>query len=182
MKKTDERKRELAALFRERAPIARTFGMTLHFEDDCAVVVLPYNPGLDHAADGIHGGVYMTLLDTAAWFTAAASRGESSWLATSEMSVHFLKPSARTDLRCVGRMLKPGKRQDIVEARLLTGHQDLAAAAREVASWGCPEVVITEAGGVLVERLRASADDAGGPAVSCSDRPSKPETRNRLQP
>jgi uncharacterized protein (TIGR00369 family) len=129
VRKTEDRKRELSALFSERAAIARTFGMTLHFEDDRAVVVLPYNPGLDHAADGIHGGVYMTLLDTAAWFTAAASRGENSWLATSEMSVHFLKPSARTDLRCVGRMLKPGKRQDIVEAHLYDGAGDLVGHA-----------------------------------------------------
>lgn len=38
---------------------------------------------------------------------------------------------------------------DIVEARLLTGLDDLGAAAAEIASWGCREVVITEAGGVL---------------------------------
>lgn len=38
---------------------------------------------------------------------------------------------------------------DIVEARLLTGKDDLAAAAEEIAGWGCPEVVITEARGVL---------------------------------
>jgi len=38
---------------------------------------------------------------------------------------------------------------DVVEAKLLTGEDDLAAAARQVASWGCPEVVITRADGVL---------------------------------
>ena len=129
MKKLEERKQELTALFNERAAIARTFGMKLHFEDDRAVVVLPYNPGLDHAAEGIHGGVYMTLLDTAAWFAAAVSRGEDSWIATSEMSVHFLKPTARTELRCVGRLLKAGKRQDIAEAHLYDGAGDLVGHA-----------------------------------------------------
>lgn len=38
---------------------------------------------------------------------------------------------------------------DVVEARILTGEDDLEKAARQVASWGCPEVVITRADGVL---------------------------------
>jgi len=38
---------------------------------------------------------------------------------------------------------------DAVEAKLLTGHDDLDQAAREVESWGCPEIVITESRGVL---------------------------------
>ncbi len=37
---------------------------------------------------------------------------------------------------------------DVVEAELLTGERDLAKAAGVVASWGCPEVVITRAEGV----------------------------------
>jgi sugar/nucleoside kinase (ribokinase family) len=38
---------------------------------------------------------------------------------------------------------------DVVEAKLLTGHDDLEAAAKQFADWGCPEVVITRADGVL---------------------------------
>jgi sugar/nucleoside kinase (ribokinase family) len=38
---------------------------------------------------------------------------------------------------------------DVVEAELLAGERDLDTAARRVASWGCPEVVITRADGVL---------------------------------
>lgn len=120
------RRDELLRLFNELGPIARTFGMRLSFtQDDRAVVDLPYNPGLDHALGGIHGGIYATLLDTAGWFTAAAAHGESSWIATSEMSIHFLKPSARTDLRAEGRMLKRGRRQDVVEMLLYDGAGEL---------------------------------------------------------
>lgn len=39
---------------------------------------------------------------------------------------------------------------DGVEARILTGTDDLLAAAREVESWGCPEVLITHARGVAL--------------------------------
>jgi len=38
---------------------------------------------------------------------------------------------------------------DVVEAELLTGESDLGKAAAIVASWGCPEVLITRADGVL---------------------------------
>jgi len=123
------RQAQLEAMFNDGAPIARTFGMRLSFDaENHGVLTLPYNPGLDHALRGIHGGVYMTLLDTAAWFTVAVGRDEQSWITTAEMSVHFLKASKGADLRCVGGLLKAGKRQDIAEARLygadgeLVGH------------------------------------------------------------
>lgn len=124
-----ERRRELLELFHERAAIARTFGMRLSFdEDDRAVITLPYNPGLDHGLGGIHGGVYATLLDSAGWFACAVARPEPCWIATSEMSVHFLRPAIRVALRAVGEVLKPGKRQDVAQMYLwdengeLVGH------------------------------------------------------------
>ena len=93
-----------------------------------AVVDLPYNPNLDHGLGGIHGGVYATMLDTAGWFTSAATREVSSWMTTSEMSIHFLKATERTALQAVGRLIRRGKRQDIAEMHLydeqgeLVGH------------------------------------------------------------
>jgi sugar/nucleoside kinase (ribokinase family) len=38
---------------------------------------------------------------------------------------------------------------DVVEAELLTGTRDLEDAAATIQGWGCPEVVITQAAGVL---------------------------------
>lgn len=126
MTRTTGRREELLRFFNEIAPIAKTFGMCLSYtEDDRAVVDLPYNPGLDHAMGGVHGGIYATLLDTAGWFTAAVAHGESTWIATAEMSIHFLKPSAKTDLRAEGRILKRGKRQDVVEMVLYDGAGEL---------------------------------------------------------
>jgi sugar/nucleoside kinase (ribokinase family) len=40
---------------------------------------------------------------------------------------------------------------DIVEAKVLTGTDDLEQAARIIEAWGCPEVVITRADGVLAQ-------------------------------
>jgi uncharacterized protein (TIGR00369 family) len=117
-----ERIRELLHMFNQVAPIARTFGMVLSYTDEGnAVVDLPHNPGLDHALDGVHGGVYATMLDTAGWFTAAAAHDEPCWLATAEMSIHFLAPVARTSLRAVGRLIRRGRRQDVAEMHLYDG-------------------------------------------------------------
>lgn len=126
---TTERIDELLRSFNEMAPIARTFGMTLSYDDEAqAIIDMPYNPGLDHALQGVHGGVYATLLDTAGWFTAAAAYDEPYWLATTEMSVHFLAPVQHSRLRAVGRLIRRGKRQAIAEMHLydaegrLVGH------------------------------------------------------------
>jgi len=123
------RRNELLRLFHERAPIARTFGMRLAFDDrDRAIVTLPYHPGLDHGLGGIHGGVYATLLDSAGWFACAVARSERCWIATSEMSVHFLRPARRVGLRAVGEVMKAGRRQDVAQMHLwdeageLVGH------------------------------------------------------------
>jgi uncharacterized protein (TIGR00369 family) len=75
----------------------------------------------------VHGGVYMTIIDSAAWFTSAAAHEESVWVATSELTVHLLKPVIEADLRGVGRMIQAGRRQDIVEAHLYDGADQLVA-------------------------------------------------------
>lgn len=113
------RREDLESFFHRGVPIAKTMGMTLKIDDKgSARVTLPYNPDFDHGHQGIHGGVYMTLLDTAAWFTSAVTHEKECWIATSEMAVHFLGPASRTELTAVGRILKSGKRQDIVEVML----------------------------------------------------------------
>jgi uncharacterized protein (TIGR00369 family) len=80
--KTD-RLNDLLAMFNQRAPIAHIFGMRLSFNQQReAIVDLPYNPALNHAQGGIHGGICATLLDSAGWFAAAASHAEQCWIAT----------------------------------------------------------------------------------------------------
>ena len=127
---TQRRRDELLHLFNHTAPIARTFGMKLSYTDEGnAVIELPYNPALDHALGGIHGGIYATLLDSAGWFTAAAAHDLSCWLATSEMSMHLLAPASQTALRAVGRLIRRGNRQDVAEMHLYDEKENLVAHA-----------------------------------------------------
>ncbi|MGD9316200.1 MAG: PaaI family thioesterase [Anaerolineae bacterium] len=152
---------ELLHTFNEVAPIARTFGMRLSYNDEGqAIVDLAYNPGLDHALGGIHGGVYATMLDTAGWFTAAAAHDESCWLATSEMSIHFLAPAAHTSLQAIGRLIKRGKRQDVAEVHLYDGRGCLVghATGTFVLLPGVP--LAQDAGGMTIS-LRGNDVPAG---------------------
>lgn len=112
---------KLQRVFNERAPIAVNFGMRLAYnEDGQAVVRLPHNPDLNQALGGVHGGVMATILDSAGWFTAAAAYGRASWLATSQLSIHFLEPVREEELVAVGKVIKLGKRQAVVEMTLHT--------------------------------------------------------------
>lgn len=121
---------KLLDMFNNKAPIAQLFGMKLSFDEDHnASVDLPYNPNLDHALGLVHGGIYATMLDNAGWFTVAAhSDSNNFWIATTEMSIHFLLPAKQTSLRATGKIIKHGKRQSIAEMSLfdegnnLVGH------------------------------------------------------------
>lgn len=113
-----EREAALVAEFNG-APIARFFGMTLSYpEPGAARVDLPYNPNLDHALHGVHGGVLATLADVAGWF-ACAARHEGIWVATAQIQLHTLEHVERRAVHGLGRVLRPGRAIDVAEMRIL---------------------------------------------------------------
>ena len=125
----DRRKRtdELVALF-ARAPIKKTFGMELSFDEEHrAVFELAHNPDLTHALNDTHGGVITTLLDNAAWFTAAVEY--DTWIATVELTIRLLEPAQREDLRAVGRLVRAGNSIAVAEAEVRTVGGRLVATA-----------------------------------------------------
>ncbi len=61
---------------------------------------------------------------------------------------HDIEYSDVKDKKAIVAMMDKVK-LDVVEARILTGTEDLAKAAIIVESWGCPEVMITHSQGVL---------------------------------
>ncbi|MBD3315658.1 MAG: hypothetical protein GF344_07720 [Chitinivibrionales bacterium] len=59
--------------------------------------------------------------------------------------ISFSDVSTKKEIASYSDKLK----MDIVEARILTGEEDIARAAAVIHSWGCPEIIITESKGVL---------------------------------
>jgi len=75
----------------------------------------------DKAFDGIfetiHGGLLMTLADSAAAFAILTLSGADARMATTEMSIRFLAP-ARDRVTARAKVLKCGKRIAFCEARV----------------------------------------------------------------
>jgi uncharacterized protein (TIGR00369 family) len=124
-----DRQDALERMFNERAPIAQTYGMRLSYDDrGRALVRLPYNPGLDHAGDGVHGGAIVTMLDCAGWFTCALAI-DCGLVLTSELSTHILRPASRTALLARGEIIKTGRRQNVAEMYCWDAEDNLVAHA-----------------------------------------------------
>ena len=66
-------------------------------------------------------------------------------VATATHKISFADVAAKAEITGLLDRVK----LDVVEAKILTGTDDLEAAAGQFADWGCPEVVITRADGVL---------------------------------
>ena len=108
-----ERAERLVRFF-SHAPMKRTFGMELSFDDrGDAVLLMPNRPDMHHALGDTHGGVIATLLDNAGWFTAATRY--DCWVNTSELTVRLHEPARQEDLIGTGRVVRSGKRLCVVE-------------------------------------------------------------------
>ena len=86
----------------------------------------------DRAFDGIfetiHGGLLMTLADSAAAFAILTIAGADAKMATTEMSIRFLAP-ARDRAIARAKVLKCGKRMAFCEARIEDATEALLAHA-----------------------------------------------------
>jgi len=101
------------------APVIQTFGMSLSYNDDNqAIWDMPYDPKFDHAAGGIHGGIYATLLDNAGWFTVCPQYG--FWVATVEYQTRLLEHVEGEALQSIGKIVRLGKRLATAQMELRT--------------------------------------------------------------
>lgn len=112
-----ERERELVDFMASGVPIAGLLGLTLSFnEKGEAVISAAYDPAQENGYGATHGGILMTMLDAATWFSSAVTHESGTRIATSAMTVHFLRPVLGSGLKAVASLIKSGKRQDVAEA------------------------------------------------------------------
>jgi uncharacterized protein (TIGR00369 family) len=129
----DERIERLLQMY-ERARLGRHLGMRLRFEDGRAVVELPHAPHLDHALGGIHGGVFATLIDTAAWFAVAVHY--ETWIATIEFHTRLLEAVRGEGLVATGTLVRAGR-------RLATATAEVRTASGTTAAFGSASFTVT---------------------------------------
>ncbi len=120
-----QRREQFVALF-NRAPIKKAFGMEISYDaDGNACFELPYNENFDHALNGVHGGVFATLLDNAGWFTVAPHY--DTWIATVEFQVRLLEHVKQEKLISTGKLVRLGKRIATAEMQVHTASGRLVA-------------------------------------------------------
>jgi uncharacterized protein (TIGR00369 family) len=110
----------------QRAPIIQTFGMKLSYDElGQAVWEMPHNSKFDHAAGGIHGGVFATMLDNAGWFTVAPHF--ENWISTIEYQTRLLEHVEQEGLKAVGAIVRLGRRIAVAEMKLWSKSGKLVA-------------------------------------------------------
>lgn len=80
-----------------------------------AELVAPIKPEITQHHGFVHGGVIGAMADIACWWAAASAAGD---VVTASLTLQLLSPAKGTRPRAVGTVLRAGKRQVSVEARV----------------------------------------------------------------
>ncbi|MFC9628485.1 PaaI family thioesterase [Streptomyces mirabilis] len=122
--------REIQAGRLPAAPIAATLGMTLE-EVEHGRVVFALVPGEEHynPIGSVHGGVYATLLDSAAGCAVQSVLPQGMGYTSLDLNVKFLRPVTvdTGKVRAVGTVVNSGRRTALAQAELFDSGNRLLA-------------------------------------------------------
>ncbi len=76
---------------------------------ECTVLV-PYATSLERPGGIVSGITIMGVADVAMWLAIMTQRGTTEHWVTTDMKTAFLKGARETDIHCIARVLKLGKR------------------------------------------------------------------------
>ena len=68
---------------------------------------------------GLHGGVFSSLIDTAAYWSAYCDIAEDQGLVTIDLKVDLLRPVSGKQVKTVGTLIKTGKTLFLTQAQML---------------------------------------------------------------
>jgi uncharacterized protein (TIGR00369 family) len=93
----------------QKIPIVRTLQMKmLAFSDGCCEMRVPRKRKYDGVFKSFHGGLLMTIADSAACFAILTRTGPDVELTTTDMNIRFLAPCL-TDVIAKARVIKLGR-------------------------------------------------------------------------
>lgn len=102
------------------------FGMEVDtLEKEHVVLTLPYRETFDNVRDSVHGGVYMSLLDTAMGMHCRTLGYDE--VMTIDLSTNFLRPVVRGTLRATARTIHRTRSTVLVEGTLYNNEKELVA-------------------------------------------------------
>jgi uncharacterized protein (TIGR00369 family) len=90
-------------------PIIETLAMRdVVLDDGACELTVPRQPRYDGVFESFHGGLLMTVADSAACFAILTLTGAEQALTTTDMNIRFLAPCL-TDVRVKARVIKRGR-------------------------------------------------------------------------
>jgi len=110
------------------AAFLKPFGFTVQScaPGECAVLV-PYAASLERPGGILSGITIMGVADVAMWLAIMTERGTAEQWVTADIKTAFLSSGRETDMRCVARVLKLGKRRAYGTAECRAANGDLLA-------------------------------------------------------
>ncbi|NQX10066.1 PaaI family thioesterase [Microbacteriaceae bacterium VKM Ac-2855] len=113
-------------------PIARLMGFTLvSAREGEAVFTCSPDESVYNPIGTVHGGLVCTLLDSACGCAVQSTLEQGLGYTSIDLSVSYLRPifAHSGELRCVGRVVKPGRRVAFAEAEVSDGSGRVIARA-----------------------------------------------------
>ena len=99
------------------SPFFRHLSMTIREMDiGCAIVDLDVDTEHLQAFGYVHGGVYASAIDTAAFWSAFGELEEGTGITTVDLKVNYLAPVQTGKLTATGKRIKMGKTLGLAEA------------------------------------------------------------------
>jgi uncharacterized protein (TIGR00369 family) len=110
------------------APFFRHLSMTVtELGIGCSTVVAEIGKKHMNPFGALHGGVYSSLIDTAAYWSAYCDLPQDSGLVSIDLNIDFLAPVIDPIVVVKGKRLKAGKTIYLAEAQMFNGTQKLVA-------------------------------------------------------
>lgn len=112
-------------------PIFKTLRLrVLALDEGTATLTAPYDPAYDGIFKSFHGGLLMTLADTAACVAVLTLAGADAAITTTDMNIRFLAP-CRSDVTANAKIIKFGRTLCPVSVEL-RDQADVAVAIAQV--------------------------------------------------
>lgn len=97
------------------APINAFYSPRISISHGEAVITIPVKTEFFHAADAVHGSVYVKLLDDAAFFSVN-SLIEDYFALTASFTTYLLRPISQGTMMATGKVVYAGARSFIAES------------------------------------------------------------------
>tara|TARA_Y100001970_G_scaffold263886_1_gene349844 strand:- start:126 stop:548 length:423 start_codon:yes stop_codon:yes gene_type:complete len=107
-------------------PMHKNLNMSVHFGKESAAVSMTIHESILNLVGTLHGAIYFKLIDDSCFF-AALSAKESHFVATSNMTIHYVKPASEGNLVAKANIITKRNRMYLCKSTIMNDKEDILA-------------------------------------------------------